>query len=161
MMNIDKFLAVVLCVAVSLPLYAGRRRAMAPPSGALSIEFVELRTGPSLVVAGSDAWMDVETVSRQPGTSGGNVVRVRRQFGIRIVRAGVALGAATVTARLESPDGRSAVRVDGQLLTNAPVVISARVPIGTVTSHGLEIEVPDSVSAGPLAVSISWEVSMQ
>ena len=147
-----KIIALALCLAASLPLYAARRRAAAPPGAALSIEFVDVpAAGTTLIAAGSDAWVDVKSS-----------VRVRRQFGIRILRAGgVSWGTAMVTARLNSPDGRSSLRIDGQSLSSTPVVVSTRAAVGALSIHTLEIEVPESVAAGPLAASISWEVTTQ
>lgn len=157
-----KLAILALCIAVSLPLHAARRRAAASPAGALSIEFVDVpAAGATLIAAGSDAWVELDTVSQQAGSMGKSL-RVRRQFGIRIRRAGgVSWGTAAVTARLDSPDGRSAVRIDGQSLGSTPIVVDARAAVGALTIHTLEIEVSDSVAAGPLAASISWEVTTQ
>lgn len=151
-----------LCIAASLPLSAERRRAVTPSAGVLSIEFVDVSEhGTPLIAAGSDAWVELDTVSQQAG-SAGNSVRVRRQIGIRILRTGgLPGGTATVTARLDSSDGRSSVRIDGQLLAGVPALVSSRAAIGAMTIHTLEVDVPDSVAAGPLAVSISWEVTTQ
>lgn len=155
-----KVAALVACVAISLPLHAARRRAVAPAAGVLSIEFVDVEpVGASLVAAGSDAWIDLQMVGQQTGSTG-KTVRVRRTFGLRIVRTGgVSSGTATVTARLDARDGRSSVRIDGQLLTGAPIVVSPRAAVGAMNTHTLEVEVPDSAAPGPLAVSISWEVT--
>ena len=157
-----KILVLALCLAASLPLYAARRRAAAPPSAALSIEFVDVpAAGTTLIATGSDAWVDVKTVSQQAGSTGKSV-RVQRQFGIRILRVGeVSWGTAIVTARLDSPDGRSSLRIDGQVLGSTPIVVISRAAVGALTIHILEIEVSNSVPAGPLAASISWEVTMQ
>jgi hypothetical protein len=157
-----KIIALALCLAVSLPLHAARRRAAAPAASALSIEFVDVpAAGTRLLAVGSDAWVDLKTVSEQPGSIGKSV-RVRRPFGIRIIRTGgVSWGTAIITARLDSSDGRSSVRVDGKPLSSMPVVIETRVAVGATTIHTLEIEVSDSVAAGPLAASISWEVTAQ
>src|ERR1700692_2467398 len=157
-----KIVALALCIAVSLPLYAARRRAAAPLSGALSIEFVDVPTaGTTLIAVGSDAGVQLNTVNQQAGSMGKSV-RVRRQFGIRILRTGaVSWGTAIVTARLDSPDGRSSLRIDGKPIAGMPVVVDSRAAVGAMTIHTLEIEVPDSVTAGPLAASISWEVTTQ
>lgn len=162
MKYVMKMVALALCLAASLPLYAERRRAAAPPAGALSIEFVDVpAAGATFIAAGSDAWVDLNALSQKPGSTG-KAVRVRRQFGIRILRAGgVSWGTARLTARLDSPDGRSSVRIDGQALGSTPLVINSRVAVGAMTIHTLEIEVPDSVAAGPLAASISWDVTTQ
>jgi hypothetical protein len=155
-----KIVALALCFVVSLPLYAERKRAAAPTAGALSIEFVDVPAADArLLAVGSEAWLDLKTVSQQAGSIGKSA-RVRRQFGIRIIRtAGVSWGTAMVTARLDSSDGRSSMRIDGKPLSSMPVLIEARATVGATTIHTLEIEVPDSVTAGPLAASISWEVS--
>jgi hypothetical protein len=162
MKYVMKLVTFALCIAVSLPLYAARRRAAAPQPGVLSIEFADVPTpGSTLIAAGSDALVELNTVSQQAGSMGKSV-RVRRQFGIRILRTGgVSWGTATVTARLNSQDGRSSLRIDGKPVAGMPVVIDARASVGAMTIHTLEIEVPDSVAAGPLAASISWEVTTQ
>ena len=157
-----KIMALALCFAAALPLYAERRHAVAPPAGPLSIEFVDVtEAGPAFTAAGSDAWVDLSTVS-QRASSKEKSVRVRRQFGIRVVRAGaVSSGTAIITARLDSPDGRSSVRIDGQILSGRPVVVNPRAAVGAMTIYTLEIEVSDAAPAGPLAASISWEVTAQ
>ena len=157
-----KVVVVALCVAVSLPLFAERRRAVARQPDRLSIEFVDIPApGATVLPAGSDAWIDFNTVSQKAGSTGKSV-RVRREFGIRIVRAGgVSWGTARVSARLDTLDGRSSLRLDGQLLTGAPLLIDARAAVGSMKLHTLEIEVRDSVPAGPLAASIFWEVIAQ
>ncbi|MGA8806815.1 MAG: hypothetical protein WB973_02985 [Thermoanaerobaculia bacterium] len=157
-----KITALALCIAVSLPLYAARQRAAAPPVETLSIEFVDVpAAGAALIAAGADAWIDLRTVSQRAGSTGKSM-RVRRQFGIRLLRAGaVSWGTAIVTARLNSQDGRSSVRIDGKPVAGMPVVIDARASVGAMTIHTLEIEVPDSVAEGPLSASISWDVTTQ
>jgi hypothetical protein len=157
-----KIVLLAFCVALTAPIYGARRRAAVPPAGALSIEFVNVPAGDApLIAAGSDAWVDLKTVSQEAGSMG-KMVRVRRQFGIRILRAGgVAWGTVTVTARLESPDGRSSLRIDGRSLGGTPLVVSSHAAVGSLTIHSLEIEIPDSAPAGPLAASISWEVTTQ
>jgi hypothetical protein len=157
-----KTVVLALSITMVLPLYAGRRRISAPPAGALSIEFVDVpAAGAAFIAAGSDAWVDVKTISQGAGSSG-RPVRLRRQIGIRILQTGgVSWGTAIVTARLDSPDGRSSLRIDGQLLANAPVVVSSHAAVGALTIHTLEIEVAESVAPGPLALSISWEVTTQ
>jgi hypothetical protein len=154
--------ALLLCSALSLPLHAGRRRAVAVPENALSITFVDAPSSNSKVTAsGTDAWLDLDTVS-QRATSRERSIKVRRQFGIRIDRAGaIAAGTAIVTARLESWDGRASVRIDGRPLTAAPFVVNRHAAVGAVTYHTLEIEVPETVPEGPLAAAIAWEVTTE
>jgi hypothetical protein len=155
-----KIVVFVVVAAFALPLCAAVRP-VAPASGVLSVEFVDLPAANSmLLTAGSDAWVDFSAVSQQ-GSSRERSVRIQRRFAIRILRAGVSGGIATLTAKLQSQDGRSLLRIDGQPLTSGRVVIDARAAIGAMTVHTLEIEVPDTVAAGPLAASIFWEATTQ
>jgi hypothetical protein len=158
-----KIVALVLCAAAALPLFAERRRAIAPPLvSALTIEFVDVpAAGASFVGGGSDASIDLSVVSRRAGMTGKSL-RIARQFGIRIARAGaVSSGTALITARLDALDGRSTVRIDGRLVGRTPLVVSSHAPVGALAIHTVEIEIADSVAAGPLASSIAWEVTTQ
>jgi len=117
--------------------------------------------GPVFTAAGSDAWIETDAVSKRAGSTGRSM-RVRRQFGVRILRAGaISWGTATVTARLNSTDGRSSITIDGQTLGSMAIVVNPRAAVGTMTIHTLEIEVSDSVAEGPLSASIYWEVTAQ
>jgi hypothetical protein len=133
---------------------------VAPPAGVLSIEFVDVpESGTTLIAAGSDALVDLSTISQRAGLMAKSV-RVRKRFGIRILRTGgVSWGTATITATLDSPDGRSSLRIDGKPVAGMPIVVDPRAAVGVMNIHTLEIEVPDSVAAGPLAASISWEAT--
>ncbi|MEO8379736.1 MAG: hypothetical protein ABI779_08745 [Acidobacteriota bacterium] len=155
-----KLAVVIACIAVSMPLQGGRRRTVSSAPAPLSIEFVDVAPeGATLVSAGSDAWIDLRQVGQQNGVIG-KFVRVRRTVGIRIVRTGeLARGTAVLTARLDALDGRSLVSIDGQRLTTAAMTVTSRAVIGTVSTHTLEIEVPDSSTPGPLALLISWEAN--
>src|SRR3954469_11051744 len=149
----------VLLVSAALPVSAERRRAAAPPEETLSIVFVEAgSTDASLKAAGSEAWLDLNTVSHHERS--GHSTRIRRKFGIRVERAGNAsAGTAAIVARLESWDGRATYRLDGRPLTAAPVVVDGHAAVGTVTVHTLDIEIPIEAAAGPLSASVAWEVN--
>jgi len=154
---------VLMMVLLAMPASAGRRRPVAPVvDDALSIVFVDGQAADnSLTAAGADAWLDVKDLSRNPG-SRERGTRVRRRFGVRVVRnSGTASGTVTITARLQSSDGRTQMRLDGKPLTEAPSVVDAHAAIGAVTLHTLEIEINDAIPAGPIAAAISWEVTTQ
>jgi hypothetical protein len=157
-----KILVFVLLAAMSMPLHAERRRAIAPPARVLSIEFVNVPAAEaSVFAAGPDAWLDLNAISHEPGSKAKSV-RVRRQFAIRVARSGaVSSGTAAVTATVDAQDRRCLLRIDGRALGSIPVVINARAALGAVSVHTLEIEVPDSAAAGPLAALISWQVTAQ
>ncbi|HEX3110823.1 MAG TPA: hypothetical protein VHU41_17120, partial [Thermoanaerobaculia bacterium] len=78
---------------------------------------------------------------------------------IRVDRRGGSRGSATLRAYLLSPDTRCAIRVDGQLLGAAPIVIDPQIPIGAVTSHRINVDVPVTAAEGPLNTTIQWEAS--
>jgi hypothetical protein len=151
-----------LLIVTAAPLSAERRRTVTPPSGVLSIEFVDVPSAASvLFAAGSDAWIDLAAVTQEAGTTGASL-RLRRQFAIRILRSGaLSWGTVKLTASRDVFDSRCSLRIDGQLLGNTPLVIDARAAVGTVTVHTLEIEVPQTVAPGPLNASIAWQATTQ
>lgn len=154
-------LIVALAALSALPLAAAEKRLARTETQTLSIAFVDAASsvGGTLTTANNDGWLDVQQLAHKPGSREA-VTRTRKQFGIRIVQAGsLTPGTARITARLESWDGRATVKLDGRVLTAAPLVVDAHAAVGGVAMHQLEIEVPVSVAAGPLAASIAWEVT--
>ena len=95
---------------------------------------------------GSEALVDAGAMSKV----------TRKKFGIRI--EGTA-ATATLRAFLESHDGRATIRVDGIVLGTVPRLIDAQIPIGVVTTHTIEIEVPASIPEGSFASAVRWEVA--
>jgi hypothetical protein len=63
---------------------------------------------------------------------------------------------ARLSASLTNYDARCRVRLDGVLLSAVPQVVDALAPLGRRVTHTLEIEVPASEPAGPVASSIEW-----
>jgi len=154
---------VLLAVLLALPASAARRRSAAPVvSDALSIVFVDAGTDGGLTSAGEDAWLDVKDLARTAG-SRRHGTRVQRRIGIRVVRTsgGAATGMATITARLDSSDGRTSMRLDGKPLTEATLIVDPHAAIGVVAFHILEIEISDAIAPGPIAAAITWEVNSQ
>jgi hypothetical protein len=143
--------AVLLALALSagsVVSAAPRRRAVAPVPDELTITFVS-RAG----------ILDLGAIAH----TGRNAPRGRTMRSetivIRVDRRGGGRGSATLRAYVASPDARCAIRIDGQLLGAVPVVIDPQIPIGAVTSHRIEIEVPVTAAEGPLATTIGWEAS--
>jgi hypothetical protein len=142
-------LAITLASVLAVPVFGGRRRVVAvSPGPELKITFVNVTS------SGSEALIDAGAMSRTRG-------RVKRKvFGIRLDAANASEGAtATLRAFLESHDGRSTIRVDGIEIGSIPKLINAQTPLGIVTTHTLEIEVPATVPEGALASSLRWEAS--
>lgn len=157
-------IAIALLLSAALPMAAEKRRAVAPPiaGDSLAIAFVDGGSGDGqMTAAGSEAWLDLATVS-QMGRPKDRSTRIRRRIGVQVLRmGGEALGTAMITVRIESWDGRVTLRIDGKQVTAAPLVIDMHAAVGSVTFHLLEIEVPASAQAGPLAASMTWEAAAE
>jgi hypothetical protein len=154
-----------ILTAISLlfgtPLKAERSRAVAPLNDTLSIEFVDGGSDSRAVIQdGSDASLDLQVVSHQGEKQ--QFTRVQKRVGVRINRrGGIAIGSALLTARLEDSDGRTVIRIDGRKLSAAPLTVELHQPIGSVSFHTIEIEVPVSAPEGELNASLSWEVTSE
>lgn len=162
---IRQFVIVILTALLALPASATRGRAVSPVIGdSLSIVFVDgTAADGAFIAAGGDAWLDMKGVShnasgREHGT------HVQRRFGVRVVRtsgAASGTGTVTITARVESSDGRTSMRLDGKPLSEVPTIVEAHAAIGAVGFHILEIEISDAVAPGPIAAAVSWEINAQ
>jgi hypothetical protein len=144
-------LTIAFLLILSMPAIAGgRRRTAASPAPAeeMTIVFVGLSSN------GSDALYDAGVASRPRGV-------IVRTFGIRIDAGTRMTGTAVLRAWLVSNDGRSTIRIDGKLLGSQPQIIDAHAPLGHVTTHRLEIEVPAGVAEGSFGSSIRWEGSTE
>lgn len=132
------------------PLVAGGRRrvlAASPASSDVSLVFLDS----TLVEIGTIA----SPGSRRPAVT-------KKTITMRIGAASrEPRGTATLRAFLESPDPRCTVRIDGIPLSAAPRVIQRHAPIGIPFTHRLELEVPLSVSEGPLHTAIGWEITTE
>ena len=139
------FLPILCAALVAAPASAGGRRhaAVSAPRPEIAIAFVGVSAG-----SGADAVLDAGRMSHVQ----------RRAFGIRLDGPGKT---ATLRASLETLDARCIVRVDGIVLGAAPRVIAAHAPLGSVTTHTLEIEVPASVPEGAFAASVRWEAETE
>ncbi|HXH94271.1 MAG TPA: hypothetical protein VNN25_22030 [Thermoanaerobaculia bacterium] len=158
-------LAVTLLVllASTRPARAEKRRATAaPPDDSLAIAFIDVDSGDaSMTAAGSEAWIDLKTVTHA-GVARERMTKMRRRIGIRLERAnGLASGTATISVRLESWDGRATFRLDGRQLSSAPVTIDTHLAVGPVTVHTLEIDIPISAAEGALTASMRWEAIVE
>ena len=133
----------------------GRQRAVAVPlsSSDLSLTFTGSgRAETAMVDAGSMSW--------RGGRKRYSVTT--RTFGVRIGPAArEARGTATLRAFLATPDPHATIRINGTIIGTAPRVIQRHAPIGITLTHRLDIEVPVTAPAGPLAATIGWEVTKE
>lgn len=160
-MMVRQLALVILAALMALPASA-RGRAVPPViDNTLSIVFIDAAaTEGSFTAVGGDAWLDLKDVAHSAGRRE-HGTHVLRRFGVRIVRtSGSGSGTVTITARLESSDGRTSIRLDGKPLTEAATIVDAHAAIGSVVFHTLEIEISDSVPAGPIAAAVAWEVNV-
>lgn len=144
------FLTLLIAALLAAPASAGGRRRNAAVSAAreeIAIAFVGVTAG-----SGADAVIDAGPMSHLHRRANVTV----KVFGIRLEGPGKT---ATLRASLETVDRRCIVRVDGIELGTVPKVIAAQAPLGSVTSHRLEIEVPPTVPEGAFAASVRWEAS--
>jgi len=145
-------LPITLLLILTTPAIAGGRRRTAAaspaPAEAMTITFVGMGGN------GSDALYDAGVVSRPRGV-------IVRTFGIRIDSGTRMTGTAVLRVWLESNDGRSTIRIDGKPLGTLPRVLDAHMPLGHVTTHRLEIEVPSDVAEGSFGSSIRWEATTE
>lgn len=156
-------ITLLVLVASTRPARAEKRRAAAAPTDdSVSIAFIEVDSSDaSMTAAGSEAWLDLKTVTHD-GAVEKRMTTLRRRVGIRLVRTnGLASGTATISVRLESWDGRATFRIDGKQLSSAPVTIDTRLAVGPITVHTLEIDIPVSAAEGALAASMRWEVIVE
>ena len=144
--QITMLLALTLS-AGSIVSAAPRRRAVAPVPDELTITFVS-RAG----------LLDLGTVAHT-GRFAERGRTVRSETITMRVDRGSSRGTASLRAYLAAPDARCTIRIDGQLMGAVPIVIDPQIPIGAVTSHRIDIEVPVTAAEGPLATTIGWEAS--
>lgn len=153
-------LALILSLALTGPAFGGRRRVVAVSPAAhdeIRIAFV------GVPGSGTDAMIDAGSTARvrsaaRRGTK--QFTTIRKTFGVRLEASGSGEGVtATLRASLESHDGRSTMRIDGIPMSTIPKVILAHAPLGVVTTHTIEIEVPAEVAEGAFASAIRWDVS--
>ena len=145
-------LPIAILLILTTPAFAGGRRRTAATSPApaeeLTITFVGMSGN------GSDALFDAGVASWPRGV-------IVRSFGIRIDAGTRTTGTAVLRVWLESNDGRSVIRIDGKPLHAFPAIVDAHAPLGHVTTHRLEIEVPPEMNEGAFASSIRWEASTE
>lgn len=108
--------------------------------------------------ATGDASLDVgRTSARCGGRHGCARGVIRRRFRLRVDGAGVARFV-RVRAFLQTGAPGQRIRLDGHVLSTAPTLIDAAVPVRVAVAHTLEIEVSTAEPEGMLAESITWLV---
>ena len=145
--------AFLVAALVTAPAVAARRRPAVVTPDALTITFVTV-TGDTIEM-GTVA----HDFSKRAGKAG--TTTVTRTFAVRIDRRdGSNRGLVSLRASLEVEDPRCTLRVDGVEIHIAPTTI-AIVPVGTATTHRLEITVPVTAEEGVFMTPIRWEASFE
>jgi len=120
-------------------------------AGGLSLSFVNLSDGAKPAGGGI---LDLGTVSYGSSSRNSNV-QVRSSAGRIVVSTRVGLSlqdpaqhltAASLFASQALPESSYVLWLDGIRLTTTPQIIQGWVPVGKISAHRLEIEVPNSVT---------------
>jgi hypothetical protein len=123
----------------------------AQAAGGLTLTIVNLSDGARV---GGGGALDLGSVSYGSAARKGEV-EVRSVAGHMVVSTKVGLSiadparhltAATLLASEVLPESSYVLRLDGVRLTTAPQVIRGQIPVGKLSTHRLEIEVPSSVT---------------
>jgi hypothetical protein len=145
--------AFLVAALVTAPAVAARRRASVMTPDALTITFVA--AAGDTIEAGTIAHDFSKRAAKARTTT------VTRTVAVRVDRRdGANRGLVILRASLESEDPRCTLRVNGVEIHIAPATV-AIVPIGTATTHRLEITVPVSAEEGALLTSIRWEAASE
>jgi hypothetical protein len=155
-------LAVALTVLASTP--AARADDGRTGANDLTLEFVVDGSASASSISRGTAAVDVGRVTATWDRSGsghkasaGSTV-VERRIGVRVASRPGRRGFVRLSAALAPGDARGLMRLDGGLLTMAPRVVDAQMPIGAVVTHVIQFELPPSAPPGAFASSILWEV---
>lgn len=138
-----RILLIAAVLAMATTAVAARRRAVAPPD-TLTITFHAQQV---------DAGTIVHDYARRTAS-------VTRTIVLRVDRSGGEnRGLVLLRAwRVGGDDARCIVRLDGVELHGEATPV-ATIPLGTSTSHRLEITVPADAEEGALMMNIEWEAT--
>jgi hypothetical protein len=106
---------------------------------------------------GGDAAVDVGRLVARCANGDCSRIVVRKRFRLRVdgVRATKFV---RVNAFVQLGSRGQRYRVDGRLLSSAPSLVDAVMPLGVAVPHTLEIEILASEPEGVLAETIVWQV---
>jgi hypothetical protein len=141
----------------------------ASASGNLSVSVVNLTTNALLPgTTAGPAVLDLGSVS-YAGSHNSNIITEQKKnsfvvtttFGLLVKDTSRHTGFATVSAYVSSQSLQLTYRVDGRKLSSIPTVISVRHPIGGVSRHNLEVEIPNSLTErfAQQQVALQFEVT--
>lgn len=126
---------------------------------ALSVAITALADGAPVVGANaSRIALELGSVSyagqRSPNVKlqqGSDHYTVSTRFGLTVHDPSARVGTASITASVVYPS-RIGMRLDGMKLDAAPRLLMAHVPVGRLSIHHLEIDVPNDLSADASAI---------
>jgi hypothetical protein len=147
--------ALVMLLWAALPGTAPQQGTAAPGQRTgLTMTFTSVDASTSGTT--SDSSLDLGTIAGTPAQTRARSTIIHREFAIRLLSSSNPTGMAIVSAWLQVDDRRARVRIDGRLLSDAPLVVDADAVIGSAARHTIEVEVPYSEPAGPLVSRITW-----
>lgn len=156
-------LALVLLTLAVAP--ATLRRRSLPNQSGYHVAIVQLPDGASIQNGASASVAELGTVvgGRRATVSG---VRVRRRadsyvvstlVGMRATSSTGSSGLVSLQAFLDAPMPGVIVKIDGTIVTAYPQVFTTHVPLGIVTSHVIEITIPDRLNPALVPSEIPLE----
>jgi hypothetical protein len=122
-------------------------------SDSIAVAVVQLPNGASIAGPGETAIAELGTVSSNVRATSPGIRIVRRAtsyvvvttIGLRATTSGLA-GPVTLQAYLKAPIPGVSVRLDGIDLSAFPQTFAAHVPLNIVSSHQLELEIPNGMN---------------
>ncbi len=159
MRKIATCLAAILTMAVTHPHVPA-----AAAAGGVTVTIVQAPGGATVQAGAGAAVAELGTVSSNVRRSVSGVAIVRRS-GSYVVATAIGLRAtSTMTSEpvslqafLESPISGVHVRLDGVELSSNPITFATGVPLGVVTRHRLEVEIPNTMNPASIPQDIPLE----
>jgi hypothetical protein len=159
MRKLSTCLAAILTMAVAHPHVPA-----AAAAGGVSVAIVQTPGGAIVQTGAGAAVAELGTVSAHVRHSTNGVAIAARSASYVVVTAIGLRATSTVTSEpvslqafLESPIPGVHVRVDGIELTSNPITFASGVPLGVITRHRLEIEIPNGMDPGSIPQDIPLE----
>jgi hypothetical protein len=159
----------LLLLASLLLVGAGKSpaAALAEP-GSIAIAVVQLPNGATIAGAAGTAIAELGTVSSNVRATSPGVRIVRRAtsyvvvtiIGLRATSSGLA-GPVSLQAYLSAPIPGVSIRLDGVDLSAFPQLFAAHVPLNIVSSHRLELEIPNGMNPELIPSQIPLEFQAQ
>jgi hypothetical protein len=152
------------CLAAILVMGVAHPRVPAAIAPGVTVAVVQAPGGATVQTGAGAAVAELGTVSANVRRTM-NGVAILRRSGTYVVATAIGLRATSTTsseavslqAFLETPIPGVHVRVDGIELTSNPITFATSVPLGVITRHRVEVEIPNGMNPGSIPQDIPLE----